>query len=165
MSRVLPLLYVLTEFLVFVLMGLWIGFGWTILLTLVAFIGGIALAGWQFRELVRRTLDDQEHPGRLTADAALTAVGAVLVALPGLLTAVIGIFLLIPPTRSLVRTMIGGALRRTLTEFGGASFTTVSGVSMPQTKNVDGWGEVIDHREDEFGGDDGDTPDGQGKQG
>lgn len=154
MSRVLPLLYIFAEILFFILMGMWIGVGWTILLTIAAFVGGIALAGWQFRELVRRTLQDQQHPGRLTADAALTAVGAVLVAIPGLLTALFGIVLLVPPTRTLVRKAIGSSMRRTLAEFGGASFTTVSGVSMPQTKNVDGWGEVIDHRDDEFGDDD-----------
>ena len=152
MPSVLPLVYILTEVLFFILIGAWIGFGWTVLLTLVAFIGGIALAGWQFRELVRRTMNDKEHPGRLSADAALTAVGAVLVALPGLLSALFGIFLLLPPTRTLVRKTIGGSLRRQVTKFGGASFTTVSGVSMPQTKDVQGWGEVIDHRDDEFDG-------------
>ncbi|HIW91240.1 MAG TPA: FxsA family protein [Candidatus Corynebacterium avicola] len=152
MPSVLPLVYVFAEVLFFILMGAWIGFGWTILLTLAAFIGGIALAGWQFRELVRRTLENKENPGRLTADAALTAVGAVLVALPGLLSALFGIFLLLPPTRTVIRKALGGTLRRTMTQFGGASFTTVSGVSMPQTKNVQGWGEVIDHRDDEFDG-------------
>lgn len=152
MPRLLPLLYIATEILVFVLLGLWIGFGWTVLLVVATFIGGMLLAGWQFRELVRRSLTDQSHPGRLTADAALSAVGAVLVALPGLFTAVLGIVLLLPPTRSLVRRGLGEALRRRITSFGGASFSTVSGVSMPQTKNVDGWGEVIDHRSDEFDG-------------
>ncbi|MDN6704828.1 FxsA family protein [Corynebacterium glyciniphilum] len=150
MSRLLPLLYIVAEILVFFLLGSWIGFGWTILLVLATFIGGMMLAGWQFRELVRRSMTDRAHPGQLTADAALSAVGAVLVALPGLVTAVLGIVLLLPPTRSLVRRGLGGALRRRITSFGGASFTTVSGVSMPQTKDVDGWGEVIDHRADEF---------------
>lgn len=154
MPRLLPLLYIVVEILVFFLLGTWIGFGWTILLVLATFIGGMLLAGWQFRELVRRSMTDASHPGRLTADAALSAVGAVLVALPGLVTAVFGIVLLLPPTRSLVRRGLGGALRSKITEFGGASFTTVSGVSMPQTRDVDGWGEVIDHRADEFDGDD-----------
>ncbi|MEY8565499.1 FxsA family protein [Corynebacterium sp.] len=157
MPRLLPLLYILVEFLVFFLMGRWIGFGWTVLLVVGTFVGGMVLAGWQFRELVRRSMNDRSNPGRLTADAALSAVGAVLVALPGLLTAVLGIVLLLPPTRSLVRRGLGGALRRKLTSFGGASFTTVSGVSMPQTRNVDGWGEVIDHRADEFDDRDGES--------
>lgn len=153
MVRLLPLLYILTEILVFVLVGQWIGFGWTILLVLATFIGGMMLAGWQFRELVRRSMTDRTRPGRLTADAALSAVGAVLVALPGLFTAVLGILMLLPPTRSLIRRALGGALRAKLTGLGSASFTTVSGVSMPQTKDVDGWGEVIDHRSDEGRGD------------
>ncbi|MDN6259612.1 MAG: FxsA family protein, partial [Corynebacterium sp.] len=81
MPRLLPLLYIVVEILVVFLLGTWIGFGWTILLVLATFIGGMLLAGWQFRELVRRAMTDASHPGRLTADAALSAVGAVLVAL------------------------------------------------------------------------------------
>lgn len=149
MARLLPLLYIIIEIVVFVLLGQWIGFGWTILLVLVSFVAGMVLAGWQFRELVRRSMTDRARPGRLTADAALSAVGAVLIALPGLFTALLGILMLLPPTRSVIRRGLGGALRRKITSFGGASFTTVSGVSMPQTKDVDGWGEVIDHRSDE----------------
>lgn len=159
MARLLPLLYIVIEILVFVLVGQWIGFGWTVLLVLATFIGGMVLAGWQFRELVRRSMTDRAHPGRLTADAALSAVGAVLVALPGLFTAVLGILLLLPPTRAVVRRLLGGALRSRITSFGGASFTTVSGVSMPQTRDVDGWGEVIDHHSNEFGDDDQDDRD------
>ena len=87
MPSVLPLVYILTEVLFFILIGAWIGFGWTVLLTLVAFIGGIALAGWQFRELVRRTMYDKDlwilvscndlkaHPGMDAVTAAIEENG------------------------------------------------------------------------------------------
>lgn len=144
-------LYVVVELLAFILLGKWLGFGWTILLYLGLFILGVAIAAWQMRVLTVRVLRDRRSPGKLTGDAALSAFGALLVALPGVVTGVVGILFMLPPTRSLARRSMGTALRAKVTRLGGESFIVSSRASDPQVRNIPGWGEVIDHRSEEFG--------------
>lgn len=159
--------YLIVEVIAFILLGLWIGFGWALLAIIGVFIAGLAIASWQFRALTRRATEQAEHPdqarpGRLTADLALTFVGAMLVAVPGFVTSLMGIFFLLPPTRGLVRKGIGAGARATLTRFADNTFTNVYGVARPGSKAArredaanhssnkpQGWGEVIDHRDAE----------------
>ena len=148
----MPLLaaaYLLSELIVFFLLGLWIGFGWAILLLIGLFIAGIVVSAWQLRALTARVSAQQVNPGRLTADAALTVVGAFMVAVPGILTTASGLLLMLPPTRALIRKMIGASARSALARFGGTTFTTVTRYGAPGSQNIPGWGEVIDHREGE----------------
>lgn len=149
--------YVVIELLAFMLLGQWLGFGWTILLYLAMFILGILIAMWQMRALTARVLRDRRSPGKLTGDAALSAFGAMLVALPGLVSGVIGIFFMLPPTRSLVRRTMGSAMRAKITQLGGESFVVTSRFSQPEVRDMPGWGEVIDHRTEEFGDDEPDN--------
>lgn len=142
--------YLLIELVAFLALGWAVGFGWALLIVIGLFILGIAVAMWQMRSLATRVTQRTDRPGALTGDAALSCVGAVFVALPGLVSSLLGLLLLLPPTRALVRRIISVRAQRALQNFGGSSFVTVSGFGAPQSKNVPGWGEVIDHRDDEF---------------
>ncbi|MEL4164254.1 FxsA family protein, partial [Corynebacterium bovis] len=176
------LVYVVVEILAFVLLTSWIGVGWTVLLLVGLFVLGVVLAARQFRAVARRALRDTRHPGAITADAALLLVGSVGVALPGVVTTVLGLVLIVPWTRAGVRRLLGSAVRRRLERFGGSSFATVTGFGMrgaadgtggrggdtsagPSARRggsatapgrgarggrPPGWGEIIDHRDDEF---------------
>lgn len=146
----MPLLaaaYFIVEITTFILLGMWIGFGWAVLTIIGLFLAGMVVSAWQLKSLTQRVASNTEHPGKLTADAALTVVGAFMVAVPGIITTVSGLLLLLPPTRALIRSIIGASARAALARFGGSAFTTVTQYGAPQTRNVPGWGEVIDHRE------------------
>lgn len=137
----LPAVYLVVELIAFILLGVWIGWGWALLILLGLFVLGLALATWQMRELTVRALSQNDRPGALTADMALSMVGAVSVAVPGIVSSFLGIFFLIPPTRTLIRKMLGQAARRSLERFGVTTYTRVNRI-----QNSGGWGEVIDHR-------------------
>ncbi|KAB1503620.1 FxsA family protein [Corynebacterium sp. 320] len=154
-----PLAYLIVEALAFYLVGKWIGFGWTVLLLVALFVVGMFLAAQQIRAIAVRALNCTEQPGKLTADAALSVVGALAVALPGLVTSVLGVLLLIPTTRAIARRIMGSAARAALARFGGSAFVTATRYGAPEASNrIPGWGEVIDHRDDEFDGNS-NTPD------
>ncbi|HIW96841.1 MAG TPA: FxsA family protein [Candidatus Corynebacterium gallistercoris] len=143
--------YFIVEVLAFILLGATLGWGWALLIVLGLFVAGLAISTWQMKALAERVSHQTDHPGQLTADAALSMVGAVLVALPGLVSSALGILFLLPPTRAVIRKLLGSAARRTLERFGRATFTTVSRYGAPGSQDIPGWGQVIDHRSDEFG--------------
>ncbi|WP_296214548.1 FxsA family protein [Corynebacterium sp. YSMAA1_1_F7] len=137
----LPAVYLVVEIIAFILLGVWIGWGWALLTVLGLFVLGIILATWQMRELTVRALQQSDNPGKLSADMALSVVGAVCVAVPGVVSSFLGLFFLIPPTRTLIRKGLGQAARRSLERFGVTTYTRVNRI-----QNTGGWGDVIDHR-------------------
>src|SRR2546421_2911119 len=52
---------------------------------------------------VRAQLQNQEVPGERTSDAFLKLVAGILILLPGLLSDAVGLLLLLPPVRAVVR--------------------------------------------------------------
>ncbi|WP_369256740.1 FxsA family protein [Geodermatophilus amargosae] len=111
--RVLAGLWALAEVVVFALVAVWIGVGWTLLAalattvlgwTLTARQGSRALADLRERALAHRP------PGSAATDAGLVAAGGVLMVLPGFLGDVVGLLCLLPPTRPLVRAAVGRGL-------------------------------------------------------
>jgi UPF0716 protein FxsA len=106
MSR-LFLVYVLVELAVVVALASTIGLGWTLLLLLVAFAAGLALAGSQLKlQLTRLRSGLSVHQPRLVTDSALVALGSVLVVVPGLVSTTAGLLLLLPPTRAVARPVL-----------------------------------------------------------
>ena len=94
------LLYVVAELAVVVTLASTIGLGWTLLLLLAAFAGGVALAGSQLKlQLNRLRSGLTAERSKLAADGTAVALGTLLVVMPGLLTSVAGLLLLLPPTR------------------------------------------------------------------
>ncbi|WP_034510798.1 FxsA family protein [Blastococcus sp. URHD0036] len=100
----------LAEVVVFVLVANWIGLGPTILLTLATSALGLLLLGRQGTRALtelRSQAAERRPSGRALGDAGLVAVGGVLMVLPGFIGDVVGLLCLLPPTRPLVRGLIG----------------------------------------------------------
>src|SRR5918999_2813474 len=84
------------------------------ILVLDGFVGA-ALARSQGRaawERFNRALTEGRVPARETADGAMIILGGALLLTPGFITDVVGLALLFPPTRALIRGGIGRLARR-----------------------------------------------------
>ena len=101
------LVYAVVELAAVVALVWSIGLGWTILLLLAALTIGIALAGSQVKRQVRRLRDGFDTPQGALTNGALIALGTVLVVIPGIVTTVFGLLLLLPPTRAVARPVAG----------------------------------------------------------
>lgn len=76
---------------------------------------GAALLRQQGRAAWQRfnaALDERRFPGREVADGLLITIGGTLLLTPGFLTDLVGLALLIPPTRALVRRAMRAVLGR-----------------------------------------------------
>ena len=117
----------IAEIYVIVQVGELIGVVPTLILLLADALLGSLLLKHQGRGAWRRfneALAERRFPGREVMDGLLIVVGGTLLLAPGFLTDIVGLFLLIPPTRALAR----GLLRRwTVGRF------TVVGVGGPGT--------------------------------
>jgi UPF0716 protein FxsA len=143
------LVYVLVELAVVVALASTIGLGWTLLLLLAAFVAGLALAGSQLkRQLTRLRSGLNAGQSRLVTDGALVALGTVLVVIPGLVTTVAGMLLLLPPTRAAARPVLTAMAARgigrrapliTVTTVGADRYASTR---QPRPDYIDG--EVID---------------------
>jgi UPF0716 protein FxsA len=139
------LLYVVAELAVVVTLASTIGLGWTLLLLLVAFAGGLALAGSQLKVQLNRLRSGlNASQSRLAADGMAVALGTLLVVMPGLLSSVAGLLLLLPPTRVAARPLLTAITVRGLGRR--IPLITVTGVGPyhrpPRPDYIDG--EVID---------------------
>jgi UPF0716 protein FxsA len=106
------LLYAVVELAAVVALASTIGFGWTLLLLLAAFVLGVAVAGSQLRRQLMR-LRSGPTPSAAVTDGALVALGTLLVVVPGLVTSAAGLLLLLPPTRAVARPVVTAlAVRR-----------------------------------------------------
>ncbi|HET9875811.1 MAG TPA: FxsA family protein [Mycobacterium sp.] len=111
MARLL-LIYLAVELTVLAVLVSTIGFGWTVLLLLATFGAGVVLAGSQARsQFIRLRSGASTRRGGQggAADAALIALGTVLVTVPGLVTTAAGLLLLLPVTRAAARPVLGAA--------------------------------------------------------
>lgn len=115
--RIVALLFVavVAEISVLIFVASHIGVLLTLALLLVAALAG----GWLLRREGRRTLREfseaarqRRPPTRELADGVLIAAGALLIALPGLISDVAGLFCLFPPTRALLRRRVHRAAER-----------------------------------------------------
>ena len=91
-------------------MGNWIGFWTTIGLVLGTGFAGAALArwqGWQVMERVQGEMRQGMLPASAMGDGALILVAGVLLITPGVLTDLLGLSLLVPPVRTLLKKVIG----------------------------------------------------------
>jgi UPF0716 protein FxsA len=140
------LLYVVAELAVVVALASTIGLGWTLLLLLAALAGGLALAGSQLKLQLNRVRSGVNGgQSKLAADSMAVAVGTLLVVMPGLLTSVAGLLLLLPPTRAAARPLLSAMAVRGLGRR--VPLITVAGASgpyhrPPRPDYIDG--EVID---------------------
>jgi UPF0716 protein FxsA len=118
MALVLVLLFVvlpIAEIYVIIQVGQAIGALWTILLLIADSVVGARLLTWQGRSAWRR-FQDAVAAGRMphneVLDGFLIVMGGALLLTPGFITDVLGIWLLLPPTRALVRRAVVRSVRR-----------------------------------------------------
>ncbi len=96
------LIWPLIEIALFVTVGGWLGLWLTLAIVLGTAVAGIALMRWRgLRALadLRGQMRAMGNPLALAADQAVFMLAGVLLVLPGFLTDVMGLVLLIPPVR------------------------------------------------------------------
>lgn len=110
------LVYLVVEIAVFAAAVTWLGAVPAILLLIASSAAGMLLLGSQWRrvgEQFRRASRGEITPGAAVADGALVGAGSLLMFVPGLVTSVVGLLMLIPPTRALFRPVLAAlAVRR-----------------------------------------------------
>ena len=118
MALLLLLLFILVpiaELYVIIQIGGAIGVLPTLALLIVDSLVGAALARSQSRaawERFNRALAEGRVPGREVFDGAMIIVGGTLLLTPGFLTDIVGLILLVPPTRALVRAFLKRTVAR-----------------------------------------------------
>ncbi|WP_255775954.1 FxsA family protein [Mycobacteroides abscessus] len=100
------LLYVIVEVSALVALTSTVGIGWTILAVVGAFVIGLVLAGSQARRALGQLRRGGRSPGGAIADGALIALGTIAVVIPGLVSSALGLLLLLPPTRAVLRPLL-----------------------------------------------------------
>ncbi len=99
----------IAELYVIIQVGEAIGVLPTILLLLLDAVLGSLLLRHQGRGAWRRfneAIAQRRFPGKEVADGLLIVVGGTLLLAPGFLTDIVGVFLLIPPTRAIARSLL-----------------------------------------------------------
>ncbi|MCK7674552.1 FxsA family protein [Corynebacterium pygosceleis] len=114
--------YILTETLAFWLVARWLGVGWALLLLLLFFFGGLLLAAVEMRRIAVKLSRGRVNAGRGAGDYGLVAAGALGVAMPGFITTIIGLLLIISPTRAVVRGILARKMRRKIEDLGVRGF-------------------------------------------
>ncbi len=118
MAVLLILLFIIVpiaEIYVIIQVGQAIGAIWTILLLIADSIIGARLLSWQGRGAWRRfqeALAAGRVPHNEVLDGALVIVGGAFLLTPGFITDAIGLLLLIPPTRAVIRRAVVRSIRR-----------------------------------------------------
>jgi UPF0716 protein FxsA len=100
------LLYLVIEIVALVALGSAIGLGWTLLVLLAGSVVGLWLArreGVRAAQALAEAVSNRRVPTAELTDGMLVAAGGVLLFLPGLVTDLAGLLLVLPPTRALVR--------------------------------------------------------------
>jgi UPF0716 protein FxsA len=100
------LLYLVVEIVALVALGSAIGLGWTLLVLLAGSVLGLWLArreGVRAAQALTDAVNNRRVPTAELTDGMLVAAGGVLLFVPGLVTDLAGLLLVLPPTRALVR--------------------------------------------------------------
>ncbi|MEU4315648.1 FxsA family protein [Nocardia sp. NPDC024068] len=113
------LVYLVVEIAAFAAAVAWLGAVPAILLLIASSAAGMLLLGSQWRrvaEQFRGVSRGEVTPGSAVADGALVVLGSALMFVPGLVTSVVGLLMLLPPTRALIRPVVSAlAARRVAT--------------------------------------------------
>lgn len=141
---VMPILEIVTAYFV----AQWIGVGWMFLALIALSVIGMwqikvqGLAAWRS---ARRDVLDGSSPAPAAVDGVLRFLGALLLALPGFLSAVVGIGLLVGPIRNRASREAGAwAVRRLRMPFVVVSGESTTGWAFrsdrePEVVDVEGW--------------------------
>jgi UPF0716 protein FxsA len=118
MPLVLILLFIvmpIAEIYVIIQVGQAIGALWTVLLLIADSIIGARLLSWQGRTAWRRfqeALAGGRMPHNEVLDGAMIVIGGAFLLTPGFITDILGLVLILPPTRAVVRRAIIRSIQR-----------------------------------------------------
>jgi len=119
----LMVLLPIAEIAVLIAVGREIGPWWTILLML----GTSVLGGWLLRHEGLRAwrafqadVEARRPPGRAAIDGVLVVLGGIFMLVPGFVSDIVGLLLILPPTRALFRGMVQNGLARRVSPMAGA---------------------------------------------
>lgn len=108
--RLLVFGYPLAELVVIWLMAMWIGWGWTLLLLVLGIPLGIGIMRNAGASALREAQEAIAQGRSMRPGPAVAFLGGLLVAIPGFLTDIVGLALVLPVTRRLAISMGGGWL-------------------------------------------------------
>lgn len=113
------MLFLLLEIIVLIAVGRAIGGWWTLALLLLFVVLGLFLvrreSGRTWRAL-RQAVDTGRMPGQELADASLVLLGGLFLIIPGFISDVVGIFLILPFTRRLSRRFLAVLIGSRMTQ-------------------------------------------------
>lgn len=121
MPMYLAIPYFILEALAFWAVAAWLGVGWALVALFAFFFFGLVFAAWEMARISSRLLRGP-HPGQEAGNLALTAGGALLIAMPGFVSTFCGLLLVIPPTRAMVRKVLARKITASIEEFGMRSY-------------------------------------------
>ena len=148
MARLIALSFLalpLLEIAVFILVGRAIGLFPTLALVILAALGGGLLLrqqGLSTLSRLRNNVSAGTIPGRAMFDAMLIGVAAILLVLPGFLSDVLALTLLVPPVRNWLFSALASRVRVVETT------TSYRRHEEPETPH-DGDAKVIEHRDED----------------
>jgi UPF0716 protein FxsA len=134
----------LAELAVLIAVGDWIGLVPTLVLLLVVSVAGAwlakreGLAAWRRLQLA---LAQGRMPTAEVTDGALILLAGALLLTPGFLSDVLGILLLLPPTRAIARRQLPRLAERRLRRRGGRRVVIVDGTARPAGSTRVTWGQ------------------------
>ncbi|MCB0860105.1 MAG: FxsA family protein [Solirubrobacterales bacterium] len=102
----LLIIWPIAELFVMVQVAQWIGFFWMLFAIFASTVSGILILKHRGRAHWRRfrgAVDERRPPAREAFDGVMITAGALLLIIPGFITSALGLLLLFPPTRWLVR--------------------------------------------------------------
>ncbi|MCB0830308.1 MAG: FxsA family protein [Solirubrobacterales bacterium] len=102
----LLIIWPIAELFVMIQVANWVGFFWMLFLLFASAVAGILILQHRGRAHWRRfrgAIDERRPPAKEAFDGVMITAGAMLLIIPGFITSAIGLFLLFPPTRWLVR--------------------------------------------------------------
>jgi UPF0716 protein FxsA len=137
------LLYLVVEIVALVALGSAIGLGWTLLVLLAGALLGMWLArreGVRAAQAIAEAVTQRRLAHAEVTDGMLVAAGGVLLFVPGLVTDLAGILLLLPPVRRMVRNRLVRVAEERLPELRTARIrsgaTIVDGEVAPPRREV-----------------------------
>ena len=134
----------LAELAVLIAVGDWIGLAPTLILLLVVSVAGAWLAkreGLAAWARFQRALAEGRMPTVEVADGAMILLAGALLLTPGFLSDIIGVLLLLPPTRALARRLAPRLAERRLRRRGGRRVVIVDGTARPAGSTRVTWGQ------------------------
>jgi UPF0716 protein FxsA len=128
------------EVFVFIEVGLAIGWVPATVLLIGTSLLGVPLLRVQGRSALRRVslaVSERRPPGAAALDGALGFLGCILLVAPGFVTDALGVLLLLPPTRSLLRRWISRRFAGRVMSFAAAAGRFAPGDSAVRPADVD----------------------------